>query len=92
MKTPNQFYQGAYDYLFVIFLGIPFTFLYNVVAGIIRSLGDSKTPFYFLVLSAVMNIFLDMLFIIVFKHLVRRGLDGRPFYHRQFPEYFAFAI
>lgn len=45
----------------------PFTFLYNVVAGIIRSLGDSKTPFYFLVLSAVMNIFLDMLFIIVFK-------------------------
>ena len=67
MKTPNQFYQGAYDYLFVIFLGIPFTFLYNVVAGIIRSLGDSKTPFYFLVLSAVMNIFLDMLFIIVFK-------------------------
>ena len=67
MKTPNQFYQGAYDYLFVIFLGIPFTFLYNVVAGIIRSLGDSKTPFYFLVLSAVMNMFLDMLFIIVFK-------------------------
>ena len=67
MKTPDQFYQGAYDYLFVIFLGIPFTFLYNVVAGIIRSLGDSKTPFYFLVLSAVMNIFLDMLFIIVFK-------------------------
>ena len=67
MKTPDQFYQGAYDYLFVIFLGIPFTFLYNVVAGIIRSLGDSKTPFYFLVMSAVMNIFLDMLFIIVFK-------------------------
>ena len=67
MKTPDQFYQGAYDYLFVIFLGIPFTFLYNVVAGVIRSLGDSKTPFYFLVLSAVMNIFLDMLFIIVFK-------------------------
>ena len=90
MKTPNQFYQGAYDYLFVIFLGIPFTFLYNVVAGIIRSLGDSKTPFYFLVLSAVMNIFLDMLFIIVFK-LGTAG-DGRPFYHRQFPEYFAFAI
>lgn len=66
MKTPDQFYQGAYDYLFVIFLGIPFTFLYNVVA-VLPSLGDSKTPFYFLVLSAVMNIFLDMLFIIVFK-------------------------
>lgn len=67
MKTPEEFYQGAYDYLFVIFLGIPFTFLYNVVSGIIRALGDSKTPFYFLVLSAVLNVCLDLLFIIVFR-------------------------
>ncbi len=67
MKTPEEFYQGAYDYLFVIFLGIPFTFLYNVVSGIIRALGDSKTPFYFLVLSTVLNVCLDLLFIIVFQ-------------------------
>jgi putative MATE family efflux protein len=67
MSTPQEFFQGAYDYLFVIFLGIPFTFLYNVVSGIIRAMGDSKTPFYFLVLSTVINIFLDLLFIIVFQ-------------------------
>lgn len=67
MKTPEEFYQGAYEYLFVIFLGIPFTFLYNVVSGIIRALGDSRTPFYFLVLSTVLNVCLDLLFIIVFQ-------------------------
>lgn len=67
MGTPQEFYQGAYEYLFVIFLGIPFTFLYNVASGIIRAMGDSKTPFYFLVLSTVLNIVLDLLFIIVFK-------------------------
>lgn len=67
MKTPEEFYQGAYNYLFVIFLGIPFTFLYNVVSGIIRALGDAKTPFYFLVLSTVLNVCLDLLFIIVFQ-------------------------
>lgn len=67
MSTPAEFFQDAYDYLFVIFLGIPFTFLYNVAAGVIRSMGDSKTPFYFLVLSAGLNVFLDLLFIIVFQ-------------------------
>ena len=59
MDTPNDIIQGAYDYIFVIFLGIPVTYLYNLLAGIIRSLGDSKTPVYFLLLSSVMNIFLD---------------------------------
>lgn len=67
MRTPTDIFQGAHDYLFVIFLGIPFTFLYNVVSGIIRAMGDSKTPFYFLILSTVLNIFLDLLFIIVFQ-------------------------
>lgn len=66
MGTQEQFMADAYDYLFVIFLGIPCTFLYNTVSGIIRAMGDSKTPFYFLVLSAVLNIFLDLLFIITF--------------------------
>lgn len=66
MQTPADIYQGAYDYLFIIFLGIPFTILYNVVSAIIRAMGDSKTPFYFLVLSALLNVVLDLLFIIVF--------------------------
>ena len=44
MQTPSNIIDGAYDYIFYIFLGIPATFLYNILAGIIRSLGDSKTP------------------------------------------------
>ena len=66
MHTPDDIYQGAYDYLIVIFYGIPFTFLYNVTSGIIRALGDSKTPFYFLVLSTIINIILDLVFILCF--------------------------
>lgn len=59
MNTPQDIIQGAYDYIFVIFMGIPVTYLYNLLAGIIRSLGDSKTPVYFLLLSSVLNIILD---------------------------------
>ena len=58
MNTPEDIIQGAYDYIFIIFLGIPVTYLYNILAGIIRSLGDSKTPVYFLLLSSLMNIVL----------------------------------
>lgn len=65
MRTPADIIQGAYDYIFIIFLGIPVTYLYNLLAGIIRSLGDSKTPVYFLLLSSVMNIFLDIFTILV---------------------------
>lgn len=59
MDTPEDIIQGAYDYIFVIFLGIPVTYLYNLLAGIIRSLGDSRTPVYFLLLSSVLNVVLD---------------------------------
>ncbi|MCI8510973.1 MAG: MATE family efflux transporter [Lachnospiraceae bacterium] len=59
MGTPKDIIQGAYDYIFVIFMGIPVTYLYNLLSGIIRSLGDSRTPVYFLLLSSVMNIGLD---------------------------------
>lgn len=59
MQTPEDIIQGAYDYIFIIFLGIPTTYLYNLLSGIIRSLGDSKTPVYFLLLSSVLNIVLD---------------------------------
>lgn len=66
MKTPADIFDGAYAYLVVILAGIPFTFLYNMVAGIIRAIGDSKTPFYFLVLATILNIILDLVFIVVF--------------------------
>ena len=50
----------------VIFAGIPFIFLYNLLSGYLRSLGDSKTPLFFLVLSSVLNVVLDLAFILIF--------------------------
>lgn len=67
MNTPADIYEGAYWYIFIIFMGIPATFLYNLLAAIIRALGDSKTPVYFLAISSVLNIGLDLAFILVFQ-------------------------
>lgn len=64
MRTPQNIIQGAYNYIFFIFLGIPATFLYNLLAGIIRSLGDSRTPVVFLIISSVLNVILDFAFIV----------------------------
>ncbi|MDD2973049.1 MAG: MATE family efflux transporter [Lachnospiraceae bacterium] len=64
MNTPEDIIESAYAYIIVIFMGIPITYLYNMLSGIIRSLGDSKTPVYFLVLSSVLNIILDFVCII----------------------------
>lgn len=66
MRTPVNIIDSSYEYIVVIFLGIPVTYLYNMTAAILRSLGDSKTPVIFLVLAAILNIFLDLLCIIVF--------------------------
>ncbi len=66
MKTPTDIFKDAYSYIFIIFAGIPATFLYNMLAGIIRSLGDSKTPVLFLALSSFINIVLDIVFIYYF--------------------------
>jgi len=67
MKTPDVIFDGAYKYLLVTFIGIPFTFFYNLLSGIIRALGDSRTPFWFLVFSTVLNIVLDVVFILGFR-------------------------
>lgn len=66
MGTPSDIIDASYNYLVVIFAGIPVLFFYNTVAGIIRSLGDSKTPVIFLVISSIVNIALDLLFIMKF--------------------------
>lgn len=60
MRTPDNIFTGAYYYLLITFIGIPFTFFYNLLSSIIRALGDSKTPFWFLLLSTVLNILLDL--------------------------------
>ena len=64
MNTPEDTFQYAYDYIFLIFLGIPATMLYNLLSGIIRSLGDSRTPLYFLIFSSLLNVALDIAFIV----------------------------
>lgn len=65
MQTPDNIFQGAYWYLLITFLGVPCTFFYNLFSCIIRALGDSKTPFWFLLFSTVLNIVLDLFCILV---------------------------
>lgn len=65
MLTPHDILEEAVTYMRILFLGIPFTILYNVVSAILRALGDSKTPVYFLLLSSILNIFLDLFLILV---------------------------
>ena len=66
MNTPVDLFEDANAYIFIIFMGIPVIFLYNLLAGVIRSLGDSRAPVYFLALSAGLNIVLDLMFILLF--------------------------
>ena len=67
LSVPQDIYDKAYAYLIVIFLGIPFTLMYNYLSSVLRSLGDSRTPFMFLAFSAILNIFLDLFCILVLK-------------------------
>ena len=61
MNTPADIYKDAYTYIFIIFVGIPTTIIYNLPANISRALGDSRTPLYFLLLSAGLNVVLDLI-------------------------------
>ncbi len=66
MNTPADIFEYAYIYILIIFWGIPASYLYNLLSGIIRSMGDSKTPLMFLLISSVLNIGLDLLCILTF--------------------------
>lgn len=66
MGTPADIIDLSYNYIVVIFAGIPATLLYNILSSHLRSLGDSVTPVAFLILSACLNIGLDLLFIVTF--------------------------
>lgn len=66
MNTPADIYQRSYSYIVTIFAGLPAFFLYNFCAGILRSLGDSRTPVIWLIVSSLVNIALDVLFILTF--------------------------
>ncbi len=64
VQTPPDIFKDAWTFLFIIFIGIPFTFFYNLLASLMRALGDSKTPFFFLIMSSVLNIIIDVLLLI----------------------------
>ena len=66
MNTPENIFDQAYSYMAVIFGGLPATICYNMFAGVLRAFGNSKTPLYFLILSSLLNIMLDLLFVAVF--------------------------
>ncbi len=66
MNTPDDIIDGAYNYIFIIFVGIPVIYLYNILSGFIRSLGDSKSPLVFLIISSLLNIVLDLVLILNF--------------------------
>ena len=97
MNTPEEIFEYAYIYIVIVFAGIPCTFLYNILAGIIRSLGDSKTPVVFLAVSSAINIVLDLVFVLIFgmgvegpaiATVLAQGISGVIclFYmHRKFP-------
>lgn len=71
INIPAEIYDEAYSYIVIIFAGIGATMFYNLLASIVRSLGDSKTPLYFLLFSSVLNVGLDLLLIEVFDMGVR---------------------
>lgn len=75
MNTPDNIIDDAYSYIIVIYAGIIFQMFYNYISCVIRALGDSRTPLYFLLIASVLNIILDLTFIIVFK----MGVAGAGF-------------
>ena len=66
MKTPADVFGQAAEYLRIYFAGVTGLLVYNMGSGILRAVGDTKRPLYFLVLTSVLNIFLDLLFVLQF--------------------------
>ena len=66
-NTPQDILHYANTYQLTLFIGLPIIFLYNVLLGIIRSMGDSRTPVTYMIIGAVLNILLDLLFVLLFK-------------------------
>ncbi len=65
LGTPDDIFDDAYNYIIVIFLGMGATMFYNILAGILRALGDSRSPLIFLIIASVINIALDFFLILV---------------------------
>ncbi len=76
IHTPDNILADSKLYLDIYIWGLPFIFYYNVSTGIFSALGDSKTPFIFLMISSLSNIGMDILFVTVFSPIFPRGVDG----------------
>ena len=75
MATPDDVFAEAASYLTIYIAGISGLLIYNMCSGILRAVGDSRRPLFFLVLTSVLNIALDLLFVIVFK----LGIEGAAY-------------
>ena len=102
LDTPEDIFEDALLYIRLMCIGLLFVSIYNYVSSILRALGNSKTPLYFLIFSCVLNVLLDLLFVCVFK----QGIFGAGiatlisqlasvilclFYAFKFNEYFSFS-
>ena len=72
LNIPSDIYQQTYDYLWIIFWGFFFTFLYNYFSCVLRALGNSRVPLIFLAIATIVNIVLDVFFIVS----LRLGVSG----------------
>ncbi len=76
VNTPAEIIQGAQSYLIIIMAGLVFTFGYNMTSAVLRGLGDSRTPTMFLAVSAILNVILDLVFIIGAGPIPSLGISG----------------
>ena len=76
IRTPESIISDSALYLKIYIWGFPFVLFYNVATGIFSALGDSKTPFYFLMISSLANIGMDILFVTKLSGIFTRGVDG----------------
>ena len=72
MQTPDDVFQSSHSYLSIYFAGVAGALFYNIGSGILRAVGDSRRPLIFLVISALSNTVMDLLFVLVFK----MGVEG----------------
>lgn len=75
MRTPADIFEDGVLYISIIFAGTAASVFYNLLSGILRALGDSKTPLYFLIISSVINVVLDLVFILY----CAMGVDGAAY-------------
>lgn len=74
-QTPEEIFDEAYRYIFIVFLGAGATILYNLSSAVLRALGDSRTPLYFLIAAVTVNVVLDVLFM----RVIGMGVEGAAY-------------